>query len=185
MPHPIVKEAESKMKKSLEAYQQELSGIRTGRASASMIDVVDVDAYGQQMKINQLGTVTVPDPHTIAIDLWDKSQLAVVEKAIMASPLDVNPGNDGKVIRVPIPQLTEERRRELVKIAGKQQEEAKIAIRNIRRHAMEEIKKGQKDGDIPEDEAHRYSDEVQKHTDSYIEKVDEAFKEKETDIMEV
>ena len=150
-----------------------------------LLDVVDVEIYGSKMKINQVGTVTVPDPHTIAIDVWDKSQINVVEKAIMKSPLDVNPMNDGHIIRVPFPALTEERRKDLVKVASKYSEEAKIAIRNIRRHAIEEIKKEQKNGDIPEDEAYRLSDEIQKVTDGHTESIGEALKAKEADIMEV
>lgn len=185
MPHLLVKEAADKMDKSVEAYQQELGNIRTGRATAGLLDVVDVEVYGQKMKIKQLGTITVPDPHVIAIDLWDKSQMATVERAIMASPLDVNPSNDGRLVRVPIPPLTEERRKDLVKVAHKQAEEARIAIRNIRRHAIDEIKKRQKDGEIPEDNAHKLSDEVQKATDKHITNIDEALKAKEADIMEV
>ena len=185
MPHPIVNEATAKMDKSVEAYHQELAGIRTGRATAALLDIVDVNVYGSKMKINQLGTVNVPDPHLVVIDLWDKSQLAAVEKAIQASPLGITPSNDGKVIRVPIPQLTEERRKSLVKVAGKHTEEAKVAVRNIRRHAMDSIKKAQKDGEIPEDDAHRLSDVVQKATDKHAKDVDEAFKRKEKDIMEI
>ncbi len=185
MPHPILKETQDKMAKSVEAFQQEMGNIRTGRATAGLLDVVDVEVYGSKMKINQLGTVTVPDPHLISIDLWDKSQMATVEKAIQSSPLDVNPSNDGKLIRIPIPPLTEERRRDLVKMAGKYVEEAKVAIRNIRRHAMEQIKKEQKAGEIPEDDAHKMSDDVQKATDKYSKAIDDAFKAKETDIMEV
>jgi len=185
MPHAIVREAKGKMDKSLQAFQEELGNIRTGRATAGLLDVVDVEVYGSKMKIKQLGTVSVPDPHCIAIDLWDKSQMAVVEKAIMASPLDLNPSNDGKLIRVPIPPLTEERRKDLVKVAGKHVEEAKVAVRNIRRHAVDTIKKQQKNGDIPEDDAHKLTDEVQKLTDQHTEAVDEAFKAKEADIMEV
>lgn len=185
MPHPVVKEARNKMSKSVEAFHQELAGIRTGRAQPSLLDVVDVDAYGSKMKINQLGNVTVADAHLIVIDPWDKSQIGVIEKAIMQSPLGVTPQNDGKLIRVPIPQLTEERRKDLVKVAGKHREEARIAVRNIRRHAMEEIKAAQKDGDIPEDEAHRLSDEVEKATHETTDEIDEVFKAKEADIMEV
>lgn len=185
MPNPIVSETRNKMKKSIEAFQQELAGIRTGRAQTALLDIVDVEAYGAKMKINQLANVTVPDPHLIVIDPWDKSQMNVIEKAIMASPLGITPSNDGKVIRVPIPQPTEERRKELVKIAGKHREDAKIALRNVRRHAMEEIKTAQKSGDIPEDEAHRLSDEVEKVTHECTEEVDEIFKLKEQDIMEV
>ena len=185
MPHPILKETQDKMAKSVESFQQEMGNIRTGRATAGLLDVVDVEVYGSKMKINQLGTVTVPDPHLISIDLWDKSQMATVEKAIQSSPLDVNPSNDGKLIRIPIPPLTEERRRDLVKMAGKYVEEAKVAIRNIRRHSMEQIKKEQKAGEIPEDDAHKMSDDVQKATDKYTKAIDDAFKAKETDIMEV
>ncbi|MFP4501414.1 MAG: ribosome recycling factor [Candidatus Hydrogenedentota bacterium] len=185
MPHEIVKEAKSKMQKSVEAFQQELSGIRTGRAQAALLDVVDVEAYGTKMKINQLANVTVPDAHLIVIDPWDKSQMSVIQKAIMQSPLGLTPSDDGKVIRVPIPQLTEERRKELVKVANKHREEAKIALRNVRRHAMEEIKSGQKNGDIPEDDAHHLSEEVEKITHEFTDEIDAHFKEKEDDIMEV
>lgn len=185
MPHEIVSAAKQKMDKSLEAFHRELGAIRTGRATAGLLDVVDVDVYGSRMKINQLGTVAVPDSHLIVVDLWDKSQMATVEKAILSSPLGVTPSNDGKVIRIPIPRLTEERRKELVKVAGKHVEEAKIAVRSIRRHAIDEIKKHQKSGDIPEDDAHHLSDEIQKITDEHTHHVDKAFKAKEVDIMEV
>lgn len=185
MQHKMVKEASAKMDKSLDAYQQELGNIRTGRATPGLLDVVDVEAYGARMKINQLGTITVPDPHLIAVDLWDKSQIAAVEKAILASPLGLNPSNDGKIIRIPIPPLSEERRKELVKVAHKLTEEAKVAVRNIRRHGVDEIKRAQKDGEVPEDDAHHLTDEVQKLTDKHVEKIDESLKAKEADIMEV
>ncbi len=185
MSHPIVKDATAKMDKSVEAFQQELGSIRTGRATAGLLDVVDVDAYGSRMKINQLGTITVPDAHLIAIDLWDKTQLHAVEKAILASPLGLNPSNDGKIIRVPFPPLSEERRKDLVKVARKLAEEARVSVRNIRRHAVEEIKTSQKDGKIPEDDAHHLTDETQKVTDKHIARIDEALAAKEADIMEV
>mgnify|MGYP003572172199 CR=1 FL=1 len=185
MAHEAVQEAKLKMDKSVEAYQQELSGIRTGRANAGLLDMVDVDVYGSKMKINQLGTITVPEPHLIVVDLWDKSQMAVVEKAIIASALGITPSSDGKVIRIPIPTLTEERRKDLVKITHKYAEEAKVSVRNIRRHAIEVIKKGQKSGEIPEDEAHRLTDDVQKLTDKHTQGIDDALKAKEEDIMEV
>lgn len=180
-----VKEAEEKMEKSLEAFQHELTTIRTGRASVGLLDGIEVDAYGQKMKLNQLGTVTAPEARLLMITPWDKSQIGAVEKAIIASPLDLNPSNDGKVIRIPIPQLTEERRKELVKLVGKLAEEARVAVRNIRRHAVDEIKKEQKDGTIPEDDAHKLTGEVQKATDSYVEHIDETLKQKEEEIMEV
>ncbi len=184
MSHPLLKEAEQKMAKSIESLQQEFSGFRTGRATPSLLDVVHVDAYGSKMKINQLGNVTVPDPHMIVIDLWDKSLIGAVEKAIMASPLGVTPSNDGRLIRVPIPPLSEERRRELTKVANKLAEEARVAVRNVRRHVIESLKKEQKDGKITEDDLHRLTDEVQKITDKHIEKIDQLLKAKEKDIME-
>ena len=183
--HIILKEAREKMDKSLQALRQEIANIRTGRANPGMLDSVDIEVYGSRMKINQLGTVTVPDPHTIAIDLWDKSQIAAVEKCLRASPLDINPTNDGRLIRIPIPPLTEERRRDMMKLAGKMSEEAKVAVRNIRRHAVETIKQEQKDGTLPEDDAHHLTDEIQKVTDAHIESIDVALKAKEADIMEV
>ncbi len=183
--HQEIKEAKAKMDKSVQALKQELSEIRTSRATAGLLDAVDVEVYGQKMKINQLGTVTVPDPHLIVVDLWDKSQMAVVEKAIMASSLGITPSNDGKLIRIPIPQLTEERRKELVKVAGKYVEEAKIAVRNIRRHAIDHIKKAQKAGELPEDDAHHLTEDIQKVTDQHVANIDEAFAAKQNDIMEV
>lgn len=185
MSHPVVKDAIEKMQKSVQAFVQELSHIRTGRANPAMLDVVDVNAYGQTMKINQLGNVNTLDAQMLVIDLWDKAMLNVVEKAIRESPLGMNPQNDGRVIRVPVPSLTEERRREYVKLAKKQVEEAHIAIRSVRRHAIDEIKRLQKDGEIPEDDAHRLSEEVQKVTDKHTAEVDDLFKHKEADIMEV
>ncbi|MCX8063901.1 MAG: ribosome recycling factor [Candidatus Hydrogenedentes bacterium] len=184
MPHPLLKDAENKMDKSVENLQKELSGIRTGRATPQLLDVVHVDAYGTKMKINQLGNVTVPDPHMIVIDLWDKSLIQTVEKAIMASPLGVTPSNDGRLIRIPIPPLSEERRKELTKVANKMAEEARVAIRNIRRNVLEALKKEEKDGKITEDELHKLSDDIQKLTDKHIEKVDQILKAKEKDIME-
>lgn len=180
-----MKEARDKMDKSVQAFKQELANIRTGRANPAMLDGVDIEVYGSRMKINQLGTVTVPDPHIIAVDLWDKSQIAVVEKSLRASQLGINPTNDGRIIRIPIPPLTEERRRDLVKLAGKLTEEAKVAVRNVRRHAVDSIKQLQKDGKVPEDDAHRLTDEIQKVTDGHIHTIDEVFRLKEADIMEV
>jgi ribosome recycling factor len=183
--HQVVEEATEKMDKSVISFQTEMSNIRTGRANAGILDVIDVEVYGSKMKINQLGTVSVPDSHLIVIDLWDKSQMSVVEKAIMSSSLNLMPSNDGQVIRIPIPSLNEERRKDLVKLAGKFVEEAKIACRSVRRHAIDEIKKLQKDGDIPEDDAHRLTESIQKLTDIHTDKIDATFKTKEADIMEV
>lgn len=183
--HPLVKDARTKMTKSLEALDHELVHIRTGRASTGMLDAIEVEVYGQKMKINQLGTVSAPEPRLLTITPWDKSQFAAIEKAIKTSSLELNPSNDGKVIRVPIPKLTEERRKELVKHVHKLAEEARVAVRNIRRHVVDEIKKEQKDGKIPEDDAHKLTQEIQKTTDDFIAKIDASLKKKEDEIMEV
>lgn len=185
MESPLLKEARTKMEKSLENFQSELMNIRTGRASVGLLDNIEVDAYGQKMKINQVGTVAAPEARMLTITPWDKGQIGPIEKAIQSSPLDLTPSNDGKVIRIPLPELTEERRKDLVKVVSKLAEENRISIRNIRRHAVDEAKKQQKDGDLPEDEAHRLTGEVQKATDEYIAKIDEVLKLKEAEIMEV
>ncbi len=180
-----VKEALEKMNKSIEAFRQELTTIRTGRASVGLLDNIEVDAYGSMMKLNQLANITAPEARLLVITPWDKSQLKAIEKAIQASPLELTPSNDGKVIRIPIPPLTEERRKDLVKMLGKLAEEARVAVRNVRRHAMEIIKKEQKDGIIPEDDAHKLTAEIQKMTDEHIAQIDEALKKKEEEVMEV
>lgn len=185
MPQQLEKETRSKMEKSVEAFRHELTGIRTGRASVALLDAIEVEVYGSKMKLNQVGNVTAPEPRLLMITPWDKSQMSAIERAILASPLDLVPSNDGRVVRVPIPQLTEERRKDLVKLVSKLAEEARVAVRNIRRHVVEEIKKKQKDGDIPEDDAHKLTGEIQKITDEHIEKIDETLKSKEEEIMEV
>lgn len=181
----VLLDAEEKMEKSLESFNTEMQRIRTSRANPTMLDSVEVEAYGSKMKINQMGTVTVLDAQMLQIDLWDKSQMNVVEKALRTPPHSYSTSNDGRVIRVPIPALNEERRRDLVKQASKHLEEARVSIRNVRRQAVDEIKKMQKDGELPEDDAHRASDEVQKLTDKYVKSVEDAFAAKERDIMEV
>ena len=185
MEHEALLEADDKMGKSLEAFQQENSHIRTGRASTGLLDGIEVESYGSMMPLNQLATVSAPEARMLTVQPWDKSQLDAIEKAILASPLDLTPSNDGTIIRLPLPELSEDRRKEYVKVVGKLAEDAKVSIRNIRRTEMETIKKGQKDGDIPEDDAHKLTDEIQKITDSFIAKVDTAFKAKDAEIMEV
>ena len=182
---PIVQDTKAKMEKSIEAFRHELSTIRTGRASVGLLDAIDVEVYGSKMKINQLGTVTAPEARMLQIQPWDKSQIAVIEKAIKASSLDLNPSNDGQIIRVPLPQLSEDRRRELVKVVSKLAEESRVSARTVRRHGVDEIKKKQKDGDMPEDDAHKATAEVQKVTDDTIAKIDQLLKAKEEEIMEV
>lgn len=185
MAHAVENDAKKRMEKTLEAFRQELTTIRTGRASVGLLDVVEVDVYGSRMKINQLGTIAAPEPRLIVITPWDKTQINAIEKAIKTSPLELNPSNDGRVIRLPIPALTEERRKDLVKLTGKLAEEARVSVRNIRRQAVDEVKTGQKDGEIPEDDAHKLTSEIQSLTDDYIAKIDDALKAKEAEIMEV
>ena len=185
MSHALVKESKDKMQKCVDSFKQELTHIRTGRASAGLLDSIEVDAYGSKMKISQLGNVSTPEPRLLTIAPYDKAVIGAIEKAIMASPLEITPSNDGRLIRIPFPPLTEDRRRDLVKLVGKMAEEARVAIRNVRRAAVEGGKKLQKDGELPEDDAKKLTDEVQKATDEYCAKVDDAFKSKEAEIMEV
>lgn len=185
MDHPAIREAREKMQKSFENFHREITHIRTGRASVGLLDTIEVEVYGQKMKLNQLATIAAPEARLLTVQPWDKSQMRTIEKAIQASPLEITPSNDGTIIRLPIPQLSEERRKEYVKLVGKLAEEARVSIRNIRRNEMEVIKKQQKDGDIPEDDAHKLTDELQKVTDEFTGKIDEAFKSKEAEIMEV
>ena len=182
MQHKVVTEAREKMKKSLENFQEEIVHIRSGRASTGLVDAIEVDAYGQRMRLNQLASVSVPEPRLISIQPWDKGMIGAIEKAIMQSPLGVTPKNDGVVIRVPLPELSEERRKEFVKLIGKLAEESRVAVRNVRRHEIELIKK---DKSIPEDESKRLNDEIQKATDEFVGRIDAAYKAKEAEIMEV
>jgi ribosome recycling factor len=182
MQHKLVTEAREKMQKSLETFQEEIVHIRTGRATSGLVDAIEVDAYGQKMRLNQMASINVPEPRLISIQPWDKGMIGPIEKAIMQSPLGVTPENDGTQIRVPLPELSEDRRKEYVKLIGKLAEEARVAVRNVRRHELEAIKK---DKAIPEDEAHRLGDEIQKATDDFVGKIDTAYKAKEAEIMEV
>ena len=185
MEHEALSEAREKMDKSLVAFQNEISHIRTGRASTGLVDSIEVEVYGQKMRTNGIAPPAVPEPRMITIQPWDKSNLATIEKAVSQSPLEVNPSNDGNVIRVPLPELSEERRKEYVKIIGKLAEDARVSVRNIRRHEVDVIKKQQKSGDIPEDDAHKLTDAIQKVTDDIVAKIDTTFKAKESEIMEV
>ena len=177
--------AKARMEKVLGDLQHEMAGVRTGRASVSLLDNVRADYYGTPTPLNQLATLHVPEPSLITVQPWDVSQIAVIEKAIRSADLGLNPGNDGKIIRVPIPPLTEERRKDLVKKLHHIAEEHRVALRNIRRDANENVKKLLKDKLISEDDDRRAHDEVQKLTDSYIQKLDQAAKVKEKEIMEL
>lgn len=174
-----------RMEGAVEVLHKEFGGLRTGRASTSLLDPITVDAYGQAMPLNQVGTVSVPEPRMLSVQVWDKGMVKSVEKAIMDAGLGLNPQADGQLVRIPIPPLNEERRKELVKVAGKYTEEGRVAVRNVRRHAMDELKKAEKDGDISEDEHRQYSDEVQKLTDDSIKQIDESLSNKEGEIMQV
>lgn len=183
--NPHVKDAKDRMDKSVEAFRQEISKIRTGKATTALLEGVKVDYYGTMTPINQVGNLSVLDVHTLSITPWDKSIVPMVEKAIMAADLGLNPMSDGTNIRIPIPPLTEERRRDMVKLVKKFGEDAKVAIRNVRRDANEHLKKQEKDKELSEDLRHDEETEIQKLTDNHIENIDEIIKHKEAEIMEV
>jgi len=185
MVNEILSEARQAMQKAIEAFQHEMATIRTGRASTSLLDTIRVDYYGTQSPINQVANVGVPEPRLIIVQPWDKGTIPAIEKAILASNLGLVPSNDGNLIRLPIPQLTEERRKELVRVVRQLAEEGRVSVRNARREANEMLREAQKEGEIPEDESKRAQDQVQTLTDEFVVKVDELLKEKEEEIMEV
>jgi len=174
-----------RMEGAVEVLHKEFGGLRTGRASASLLDPVQVIAYGQGMPLNQVGTVGVPESRMLTVQVWDKTMVKAVEKGIIDSGLGLNPVVDGQLVRIPIPPLNEERRKELAKVAGKYTEDARIAVRNVRRSGMDELKRAEKDNEISEDELRQYSDEIQKLTDDFVAKVDEVLVNKEEEIMQV
>ncbi|WP_018750948.1 ribosome recycling factor [Paenibacillus sanguinis] len=184
MPQAIKKHAEERMDKAIQALKRELATLRAGRAAPSLLDRVHVDYYGSPTPINQLANINTPDSRTLMIQPWDKSSLSEIERAIQKSDLGLTPANDGSLIRLTIPPLTEERRVELVKLTKKFGEEAKVAIRNIRRDANDDIKKLEKT-DISEDESRRHQEDIQKATDKFIAEVDKVLAAKEKEIMEV
>jgi ribosome recycling factor len=183
MESTVIKETKQKMEKTVEHLKRELGKVRSGRASASLLDDIKVDYYGSQMAITQLATVSIPEPRLILIQPWDASSIPAIEKAIMKSDIGITPSNDGKVIRLAIPQLTEERRKELIKLAKKICEENKVAIRNERRDAIEKVKVDEKNKLISEDDSKRLQKEIQELTDSYIKKIDEIMALKEKEIL--
>ncbi len=185
MSQAIIEKAKEKMEKSLKSMTGEFAKIRTGRASTALLDEIKVDYYGTPTPLNQVGTLGVPEPRLITISPWDASVIPLIEKAILASDLGLTPSNDGKLIRIPIPALTEDRRKEMVKLMKKYGEEGRVAIRHVRREALDEFKKLEKDKEISEDELKQLSEEVQKVTDQYIKKVDNVIEHKEKEIMEV
>lgn len=184
MPQSVKKSAEERMEKAIGALKKELSGLRAGRATPALLDRVQVEYYGSMTPVNQLANINTPDSRTLMIQPWDKSSLSAIEKAILKSELGLTPSNDGSMIRLSIPPLTEERRAELVKMTKKYGEEAKVAIRNIRRDANDDIKKLEKSS-ISEDESRRFQDDIQKSTDKFIAEIDKVLAGKEKEIMEV
>jgi ribosome recycling factor len=182
---PVLSRYKDRMDKAVSALKEEFGGLRTGRASATLLDQVHVEAYGATMPINQVGAVNVPEPRMITVNIWDRAMVGAVEKAIRSAGLGLNPMVDGQTLRIPIPPLTEERRRDLAKIAGKYAEQQRIAVRNVRRDANDDLKKAEKGGAISQDELKRMEAEVQKLTDEAIRRVDEALNIKEQEIMQV
>lgn len=185
MSTPELKEVSAHMDKSVEAIRNEFATVRTGKASTALLDLIKVEAYGQQMPLNQMATISAPEPRLLVVSPFDPSQVGAIEKAILASDLGLTPSNDGKVIRLPIPALTEERRKELVRVTHKIAEEGRIAIRNIRHEANKRVQTSQKSGEISEDEMHRQLKEVQDLTDRHIRTIDEMLERKEREVMEV
>ncbi|MBI4543613.1 MAG: ribosome recycling factor [Gemmatimonadetes bacterium] len=182
---PSIGEAREQMEKAVEAMRREFASVRTGKATPALLDTVRVEAYGTKMPLNQVATVSAPEPRLLRVQPWDKSLLPVIEKAIQAADLGLNPSNDGNLIHVPIPLLNEERRRELVRMLHKLAEEGRVAVRHARQEANKDIKARQQGHELSEDDAHRQMDEVQKLTDEYIGRIDEVLKAKEEEVMEV
>lgn len=176
---------ERRMKGAVDALKHEFAGLRSGRATTSMLDPVTVDVYGSNMPLNQVGTVSVPEPRMLSVQVWDKANASAVEKAIRNAGLGLNPMLDGQLVRIPIPELNEERRAELAKVAGKYAEQARIAVRNVRRDGMDQLKRMEKDKAISEDDHKMYADEVQELTDKFVGVIDDQLQSKEKEIMQV
>jgi ribosome recycling factor len=185
MTDPNIKDLERRMHGAVDVLKREFAGLRTGRASTSLLDPITVEVYGQSMPINQVGTISAPEARLLTVQVWDNNNVQSVVKAIQESDLGLNPQPDGQLVRVPIPELTEERRLEMAKVAHKYAEQARVAIRNVRRDGMEDLKRKEKDHEISEDEHKAWSDDIQKLTDRLIEEVDGALKTKEQEITQV
>ena len=182
---PDIDDIRRRMDGAMTALKAEFTGLRTGRASASLVEPIQVEAYGQTMPLNQVGSISVPEPRMISIQVWDKSTVSAVEKAIQNAGLGINPVVDGQSVRIPIPELNEERRIELTKVAAKYAEQARVAVRNVRRDGMEQLKKFEKDGHMSQDEHKMWSEEIQGMTDDHIKKIDDALAKKDAEIMQV
>ena len=185
MADPDIKDLQRRMDGANDALQREFAGLRTGRASIHLLEPITVEAYGASMPLNQVGTIGVPEPRMITVQVWDRSLVGSVERAIRDSGLGLNPSSDGQLVRVPIPMLSEERRVELSRVAGKYAEQARVAVRNVRRDGMDSLKQMERDHEISQDEHHLWADEFQEMTDRHIEKIDAALAQKESEIMQV
>jgi ribosome recycling factor len=185
MPHTVIADVDSRMKKAVETARMELGSVRTGKASPNLLDPIKVEAYGTQMPLNQLASISAPEPRLLVVQPFDKGLVDLIGKAIQKSGLGLNPSNDGTLIRLPIPPLTEERRREMVKLVKKMVEDGKVALRNVRRDANDGIKVLERDGEMSEDESHKTQAEVQKLTDKYVALLDEVAAKKEKEVLEV
>ncbi len=185
MADPDIDDLERRMAGATEVLRKEFAGLRTGRASTGLLEPITVDAYGQKMPINQVGTIGVPDPRMLTVQVWDRSMVSAVEKAIRDSGLGLNPASDGQLVRVPIPQLSAERRGEMSKIAHRYAEQARVAVRNVRRDGMDMLKKMEKDHELSQDEHKMWSGEIQEMTDRHIKEIDQALAAKGEEIMQV
>ena len=181
----LLEDAKRRMGKSVETFKKEVARVRTGRASVALLDGIKVDYYGTKMPLNQMATITVQDAHLIVVQPWDLSAIGAIEKAIQRSELGLNPVNDGKIIRISVPPLTEERRKELVKMVRKMAEEARVAVRNVRRDVLDDLKELKKEGEISEDDFYRAQDQLQKITNEFIDKIEKIVEDKEKEIMTV
>lgn len=182
---PDLKTYKTRMEKAVDSLKEEYSGLRTGRASTSLLEHITVEAYGSSMQLNACAAVSVPEPRLLSVNVWDKGLVIAVEKAIRNAGIGLNPITDGTTLRIPIPPLTEERRKELAKLAGKYAEQQRVAVRNVRREANDDLKKAEKDKFISEDEQKKMADEIQGFTDAAIKRIDETLKAKEVEIMQV
>ncbi|PPR11614.1 MAG: Ribosome-recycling factor [Alphaproteobacteria bacterium MarineAlpha11_Bin1] len=185
MADPDINDLKRRMRGAVEVLKEEFGGLRTGRASPALLEPIHVDAYGSNMPLNQIGTISAPDARTLSVQVWDNSLVPSVEKAIRDSDLGLNPQTEGNVVRVPVPQLSEERRVEMTKVASKYAEQARVAVRNVRRDGIDNLKKMEKEGEISQDEQHAWVDEVQTLTDDIIKDIDKAVESKEMEILQV
>jgi ribosome recycling factor len=182
---PLIKELRRRMDGALDMLRKEFAGLRTGRASTNLLEPVHVEAYGNSMPLNQVASVSVPEPRLIVVQVWDRSMAKAVDKAIREAGLGLNPQTEGQTIRVPIPDLTEDRRRELTRVAAKYAEQARVSIRNVRRDGLDPLKKKEKDGEISQDQHRKLQHDVQALTDEYIKKIDDVLSQKEKEVLQV